>query len=154
MKCKCEVEIPQARVALGYRVCVDCSQEQPVSCVDIIYHKTGNTIQQCTKEQADAIRKASRRSGFGAAAGMRAGGEPKPKIKLTRRPMPALARRITLEDLDAIGREAMSVLESEGEAAMQKFLERVVSSFRCSARQASQIAAACSALHLLNSTKI
>jgi hypothetical protein len=70
MKCKCEVEIPAARIALGYRVCVECSQEQAVSCVDIIYHKTGNTIQQCSKEQADAIRKASRRSGFGAAAGI------------------------------------------------------------------------------------
>jgi hypothetical protein len=154
MKCKCENEIPAARIALGYRVCVECSQEQPVSCVDIIYHKTGNTIQQCTKEQADAIRKASRRSGFGAAAGMRAGSDPKPKIKLTRRPMPALARRVTHQDLDAIGCEAMLVLESEGELGMQKFLDQAVSSFRCSTRQASQIATACSALQLLNSTKI
>jgi len=122
MKCKCEVEIPAARVQLGYRVCVQCSQEQAVSCVDIIYHKTGNTIQQCSKEQADAIRKASRRSGFGAAAGMRAGGEPKREVTLTRRPMPALARVITREDIEAIGREALSVLETEGEHAMQKFL--------------------------------
>jgi len=30
MKCKCNSEIPQARVALGYRVCVSCSQEQAV----------------------------------------------------------------------------------------------------------------------------
>jgi hypothetical protein len=153
MKCKCEVEIPAARIALGYRVCVACSQEQPVSCVDIIYHKTGNTIQQCTKEQADAIRKASRRSGFGAAAGMRAGSEPKPKVTLTRRPMPALARVVTREDIEALGREALSVLETEGEPAMQKFLSRACTLYQCTPVQASRIAAACSALINMNSIK-
>ena len=146
MKCKCNSEIPAARIALGYRVCVACSQEQPISCVDIIYHKTGNTIQQCTKEQADAIRKASRRSGFGAAAGMRAGGDPKPKTTLTRRPMPALARVVTHQDIEALGREALSILETEGEPAMQKFLSRACTSYQCTPAQAARIAAACSAL--------
>jgi hypothetical protein len=154
MKCKCEVEIPAARVQLGYRVCVQCSQEQAVSCVDIIYHKTGNTIQQCSKEQADAIRKASRRSGFGAAAGMRAGGEPKREVTLTRRPMPALARVITREDIEAIGREALSVLETEGEVAMQKFLARATTSYQCTPVQAARISAACSALINLKSIKL
>jgi hypothetical protein len=153
MKCKCDSEIPAARIQLGYQVCVSCSQEQAVSCVDIIYHKTGNTIQQCTKEQAEAIRKASRRSGFGAAAGMRAGGDPKPKTTLTRRPMPALARVITHQDIDAIGREALSVLETEGETAMQKFLSRCCTSYQCTAVQAARISAACSALINLKSIK-
>jgi hypothetical protein len=154
MKCKCDIEIPQARVALGYRVCVECSQEQPVSCVDIIYHKTGNTIQQCTKEHADAIRKASRRSGFGAAAGMRGGSDPKPKITLTSRPMPALARMVTLQDIDVIGREVLCVLETEGETAMLKFLDQAVTTFRCTARHARQIAVACTALTNLKSVKL
>jgi hypothetical protein len=153
MKCKCDSEIPAARIALGYRVCTSCSQEQAVSCVDIIYHKTGNTIQQCTKEQADAIRKASRRSGFGAAAGMRAGGEPKREVTLTRRPMPALARVVTREDIDSLGREALSVLETEGEAAMQKFLSRCCTTYQCTPVQAARISAACSALINLKSIK-
>jgi hypothetical protein len=154
MKCKCEIEIPAARVNLGYRTCTSCSQEQAVSCIDIIYHKTGNTIQQCSKEQADAIHKVSRRSGFGAAAGMRAGSDPKPKVTLTRRPMPARARLVTAEEIDKLGCTAMHCLETEGEEALRKLLSQAVNTYRCTPAQARIIELACSALLNLNSTKI
>ena len=55
------------------KVCVNCSTEEYVSCVDVIYHKTGNTIQIMDKESADKIKKLSRRSGFGIMAGMKGG---------------------------------------------------------------------------------
>jgi hypothetical protein len=151
MKCKCEQEIPAARVNLGYRVCVQCSQEQAVSCVDIIYHKTGNTIQQCTKEQAEAIRKVSRRSGFGASAGMRAGSDPKPKVTLTRRAMPARARIATPMELDAIGRDIMSIIDSEGVERVPSRLQWYISGNLCTPAQARKIHQACMALHLSNS---
>ena len=153
MKCKCKTDIPQARVNLGYRVCVQCSQEQAVSCVDIIYHKTGNTIQQCTQEQAAAIRKVSRRSGFGASAGMRAGGEPKREVTLTRRAMPARARIATPMELDAIGRDIMSVIETEGVERVLSRLQWYISGNLCTPAQARKIHQACMALHSMNSIK-
>ena len=154
MKCKCDIEIPAARVNLGFRVCVQCSQEQAVSCIDIIYHKTGNTIQQCSKEQAEAIRKVSRRSGFGAAAGMRAGSDPKPKVTLTRRPMPARARIVTAKEIDELGCTVMQCLETEGEEAMRKLLQQSINTYRCTPAQARVIEQACCAMLNLNSTKI
>ena len=146
MKCKCNQEIPTGRSNLGYRTCVECSTESARACVDIIYHKTGNTIQQCTQEQADAIRKVSRRSGFGAAAGMRAGGERPMKVQLTRRPMPARARIATPEELDVIGQESMHLLEYVGMEAMQKFLSSKVSGFVITQAQARHIETVCTAL--------
>lgn len=67
MKCKCKPEniIPPQRVALGYTTCVECSTVQPYGCVQITYHKTGNTIQIMPKEQAKRIRKLSARRGYG-----------------------------------------------------------------------------------------
>lgn len=153
MRCKCEREIPLARVELGYRVCVHCSQEQAVGCVDIIYHKTGNTIQQCTQEQAAAIRKVSRRSGFGASAGMRAGSDPKPKVTLTRRAMPARARIATPMELDAIGRDVMSVIETEGVERAPARLQWYCKGNLCTPAQARKIHQACMALHSMNSIK-
>lgn len=153
MKCKCSKVIPDARVQLGYRTCVECSTEQALGCIDIVYHKTGNTIQQCSKEQAEAIRRVSRRSGFGASAGMRAGGERPWKVRLTRRPMPARARAATQEELDAIGQESMHLLEYVGLEAMQKFLTMKVASFAITQAQARHIETVCTALLSSSSIK-
>ena len=58
MNCKnCKKEIPQGRVDLGYKVCVDCSDVERYGCVDIVYHKTGNTIQIMPQEDAAKINK-------------------------------------------------------------------------------------------------
>lgn len=152
MKCKCTQEIPVGRVQLGYRTCVECSTESARACVDIIYHKTGNTIQQCSKEQAEAIRRVSRRSGFGAAAGMRAGAERPMKVQLTRRPMPALARVATQDELDVIGSEYITLLETSAKPSADLFLSSKVSSFVITKAQARHIETVCTAL--INSTSI
>ena len=65
MKCKCGSDIPQARLDLGYTVCVNCSTVSPYGCVDSIYHKTGNSIEILSKEDAEKIRKITRRRGYG-----------------------------------------------------------------------------------------
>ena len=65
MICKCKRNIPQARVNLGYKTCVDCSTAQPYGCIALTYHKTGNTIQIMPKEQARRIRKLTERRGYG-----------------------------------------------------------------------------------------
>jgi len=62
MKCtQCSNPIPKQRLkALPHtKVCVECSTEDAKGAVDIVYHKTGNTIQIMDKESADAINKAS-----------------------------------------------------------------------------------------------
>ncbi len=64
-KCRCKNIIPPQRVALGYTSCVDCSTTEPYGCVQITYHKTGNTIQVVSKSQAKRIRKLSARRGYG-----------------------------------------------------------------------------------------
>ena len=67
MICKCNPKniITPQRVALGNNTSVECSTTEPYGCVQITYHKTGNTIQIMPKEQAKRIRKLSARRGYG-----------------------------------------------------------------------------------------
>jgi len=75
MKCnKCQKDIPQKRVDLGFKKCVDCSDTEKYGVVDVVYHKTGNTVEITDAKTADAINKASRRSGYGVMRGMTKGG--------------------------------------------------------------------------------
>lgn len=72
MKCpKCTTDIPQGRVDLGYRTCVNCSTAAPVSCIPITNHKTGNTIQIVSKEVADRVNRLANRRGYGVMSGMK-----------------------------------------------------------------------------------
>ena len=71
MKCKCNKIIPKARIELGNRTCVDCSDVQPYGCVQVTYHKTGNTIQITSQEVADKLRRLSARSGYGIMRGIK-----------------------------------------------------------------------------------
>ena len=66
MKCKkCDNIIPQGRVDLGCKVCVDCSQVERYGCSAITYHKTGNSIQIMSSSDAAKIAKLTRRKGYG-----------------------------------------------------------------------------------------
>tara|TARA_R110000868_G_scaffold268036_5_gene527298 strand:+ start:1644 stop:2078 length:435 start_codon:yes stop_codon:yes gene_type:complete len=53
--------MPKARVALGFVHCTDCSEVETYGCVDIVYHKTGNTVQVMSKQQAAAVNKHARK---------------------------------------------------------------------------------------------
>ena len=75
MKCKgCDKEIPQKRIELGFKKCVNCSDTEKYGVVDVVYHKTGNTVEITDAKTAEAINKASRRSGYGVMRGMTKGG--------------------------------------------------------------------------------
>lgn len=66
MKCsKCKGTLSPKRTSLGYLECVDCSTVEVYGCVNIINHKTGNTVQALSKSQAQAINKAGDRKRFG-----------------------------------------------------------------------------------------
>jgi hypothetical protein len=76
MNCKnCQEPINPARLAAlpHTTTCVNCSDVQGVACVDIVYHKTGNTIQIMDKDSAKAINKASKRTGFGSLKALKGG---------------------------------------------------------------------------------
>ena len=65
MKCKCNKIIPEGRLRLGFRVCVDCSTVARYGCAPVINHKTGNTIQIMSSEDAAKVAKLFRRRGYG-----------------------------------------------------------------------------------------
>ena len=62
MNCsRCNVEVPQARIDMGYTICTDCSTEEKVSCHTIYPHKTGGYIQVVSKEQSENLNRLDRR---------------------------------------------------------------------------------------------
>ena len=65
MKCKCKNIIPNGRLRLGFKVCVECSTIERYGCAPIINHKTGNTIQIMSSEDAAIVAKLTRRRGYG-----------------------------------------------------------------------------------------
>ena len=65
MKCKCNKIIPNGRLRLGFKVCVDCSTVSRYGCAPVINHKTGNTIQIMSQSDAARIAKLTRRRGYG-----------------------------------------------------------------------------------------
>ena len=78
---KCNHNIPQARLDLGYTECVDCSTVQKFGCIDTINHKTGNSIQVMSREDADKANKLTKRAGFGILRSM-TGGSSQRKTKI------------------------------------------------------------------------
>ena len=69
MKCKCKNIIPNVRVQLGYKTCVNCSTVEKYGCAPLINHKTGNSIQIMSSSDAAKIAKLTRRSGYGTMLG-------------------------------------------------------------------------------------
>jgi hypothetical protein len=65
MKCKCNTLIPEGRLKLGYKVCVNCSTVERYGCAPLINHKTGNSIQIMSRSDAARIAKMTRRKGYG-----------------------------------------------------------------------------------------
>ena len=70
MKCiKCKNIIPEGRVKLGYKVCVNCSTTERYGCAPVINHKTGNSIQIMSSSDAARIARLTRRKGYGTTLG-------------------------------------------------------------------------------------
>ena len=65
MKCKCNKIIPDGRLRLGFKVCVDCSTVSKYGCAPVINLETGNTIQIMSSEDAEKVAKLFRRRGYG-----------------------------------------------------------------------------------------
>ena len=115
MNCrKCNDKLPQVRVDLGYKDCVSCSTVEAVSCVDITYHKTGNTIQITDKETAKRINKLAARSGYGIMRGLRGGKSSTDKTTLSTTPRNIKPiREYTHSDLERVLEVAIDWMEMD-----------------------------------------
>ena len=125
MNCtKCKNRIPDQRLKIlpNTKVCTECSDVEAVAAVDIVYHKTGNTIQIMDKESADSINKAARRSGFGSLRSMKGGsGGSESKVKLGSSGF--VPRKPTQEDFEKVGEEMMSLIDWESRDLIIKYLD-------------------------------
>lgn len=129
MNCKCGNPIPQKRTELGYKECVGCSTVEAHGCIDIIYHKTGNTIQITDKQTAERMRLLSRRSGFGILRGMSAGktSTHKPIINKNSNKIITAMHIPSAEVFNSVGAEALLIMEIEGYDSAVTFLQKKAS---------------------------
>jgi hypothetical protein len=117
MWCKCGIEIPEKRSEMGYTKCVSCSTEEMYGCVDIVYHKTGNTIEVLDAESARRMKKLSQRSGFGSLKALKgsSGGSSMGSCKV--------AKVVTQEEWEKQGAMIMDLFEKEGYEATADLIQ-------------------------------
>ena len=135
MNCiKCKSKIPEQRIKIlpNTKTCTECSDEEAVGAVDIVYHKTGNTIQIMDKQSADSINKSARRSGFGSLRAMK-GGSGGGDTKVTLGTTMSVPRQPTEEDFECVGKKMMDSIDWEDRINIIKMLEdnlnsRIISS--------------------------
>jgi hypothetical protein len=139
MNCKnCNSPIPSTRVNLGFKVCVQCSDVETYGCVNIINHKTGNTVQPLPKAQAAAINKLGDRKRFGTV--LKGGSKsstynPGKDIKVG-----ASSSFIgTLETFNQVGEQAMKLLESKGIDIAVQYIDKEVRNYSINPNQAFKI---------------
>jgi hypothetical protein len=144
MKCNnCEKEIPKKRVELGYKKCVNCSDTEKYGVVDVVYHKTGNTVEIMDAKTAEAINKASKRSGYGVMRGMTKGGSKsismyKPTGKSVGNPVSTsfVGNEVTFEK---IGQKAMLFFDIGDFDSIEKIINRALDDMEISNSQAKQL---------------
>ena len=149
MKCKsCSEIIHPKRLELGYRICVNCSQEPKWSSVPVINHKTGNEIQIVKDPEvaAEFLAKTAR-VGFGTMRGISGGYKTKtasvprkikeipdkiPKVReLERKPLP--------NEFEKVGEETMNIFEQFGFDKAQDYIENALTEKRIYKNHAEQI---------------
>jgi hypothetical protein len=149
MICKCGSQIPEKRLELGYKTCVDCSTESRWTIVPVNYHKTGNTAEVIKDPEvaADFLFQSQRKS-FGVLRGMtqsrrRPGSNPIQREKIHLEPQLLKSREreryLPEYDFEGVGKEAMEMAEMRG---VEKALEHIQNSLeerRIYKRQADQL---------------
>jgi hypothetical protein len=139
--CKCGQEIPTKRVELGYNVCVNCSKVEVYGCVDVVYHKTGNTIEIMPKEAVEQYNKLARRSGFGIMSGLRSGkASEMPKTPISNKPVGRDPFITSKKNFENTGEKAMLKMESHGLDKALEYLYKCVSDFEISKPEGEKIA--------------
>lgn len=137
---KCNHNIPQARLDLGYTECVDCSTVQKLGCIDAIHHKTGNTIQVMSREDADKASKLTKRAGFGILRSMSGGSsQRKAKYKYDGCSTTYVGNDTMFEQ---IGKTYIDFLDVDKEIA-ERYLDRALNNLEISQLQYNKIKLLC-----------
>ncbi len=129
MFCRCGQQIPEKRLELGFKECVKCSTVEPVGCVDVVYHKTGNTIEITDRATAERMRKLSRRNSHGILAGMKPGPKSapyRPSGKINGQRLLDRAVIANPEQFEKDGAQALEIAEYEGVDTAVKWLQKRV----------------------------
>jgi len=142
---KCNHNIPQARLDLGYTVCINCSTEEKLGCIDTIHHKTGNTIQVMSREDADQASKLTKRAGFGILRSMANGSSQRKSNIITGCSTTYVGNDVMFEQ---IGKTYMDYLEVDKEIA-QRFLDRALNNVEISQLQYNKIKMLCNRLNTI-----
>jgi len=144
---KCNHHIPQARLDLGYTECVNCSTVQKLGCIDTINHKTGNSIQVMSREDADQASKLTKRAGFGILRSM-TGGSSQRKAKIIHG---CSTTQIGSQEMyERIGETYMNYLEVDKEIA-ERYLDRALNNLEISQLQYNKIKLICYNLNTITS---
>ena len=142
---KCNHNIPQARLDLGYTVCVNCSTEEKLGCIDTIHHKTGNTIQVMSHKDAEKANKLTKRAGFGILRSMSNGSSQRKANMITGCSTTYVGNDVMFEQ---IGKTYMDYLEVDKEIA-QRFLDRALNNADISENQYNKIKMLCNRLNTI-----
>ena len=137
MRCiSCNTEIPNVRVSLGYKECVNCSTVDTYGAINIIYHKTGNDIQITDKETAASVNKLGDRKFFGSVlkAGSKGGYNPK-NVKI------GCSNTIIGSEgmYNVVGEESMSLFEKKGVDAAFAHIDKAVRNYDINRNQAYKL---------------
>ncbi len=134
---KCDAEIPLKRVQLGYLECVNCSDTESYGFVNIINHKTGNTVQPMPKKQADIINKFGDRKRFGTVlkGGSKSDTYNPKNIKFGA----SLVQIGSPKMFEKVGEEAMFLLETNGFDTASLYIDKEVKNYSISGSQAFQL---------------
>lgn len=124
MYCKCGQKLPAVRVKMGYKTCVKCSTEDKWGCSQVVYHKTGNTIEVIKdKELCEQINAMAQRPAFGVCRGMKGNVKRKP----TRNVKPRVKKDTEMvPTFGFMGGAAMSFYEREGMDAAKKYVDECI----------------------------
>ena len=136
---KCNHNIPQARLDLGYTECIDCSTVEKLGCIDTINHKTGNTIQVMSREDANKASKLTQRAGFGILRSM-TGGSSQRKAKIIHGCSTTYVGNDVM--FEQIGETYMNYLEVDKEIA-KRYLDRALNNLEISQLQYNKIKLLC-----------
>ena len=142
---KCNHNIPQARLDLGYTVCVECSTVQKLGCIDTINHKTGNSIQVMSREDADKANKLTKRAGFGILRSM-TGGSSQRKAKIIHGCSTTYVGNDVM--FEQIGETYMNYYEVDKEIA-KRYLDRALNNAEVSQLQYNKIQMICYKLNTI-----
>ena len=142
---ECSNNIPQKRTELGYKTCVNCSTTDSYGFVNIVNHKTGNTVQTMPKEQAQAINKIGERKRFGTV--LKGGSKSdsyNPKHTKHKVSMVTVGSEKLFE---RVGEEALYLCETKGFDTASLYVDKEVKDYSISGSQAFQLRQIMRVLH-------